>query len=250
MVLTKHVPSHLVIAEQRVLISYDGQPTTCYGCGETGHIYPTCPRRQRRTQLPPQHAPVTYAAVAATMPHLTGDRPNADTQRESNSGIERDMGNNGNSMDPVPTEPGYGTFPMDSTTRTEEGDPPSPPCTRAFNGSPNPSQLEVTDPPKEMDDVCQQTAGAVEGPLPGKGDDTQSQQTLCHPLSPNQPSVRDDDMTDDMEASTPQQDILKPEDPLANPKRPKKMRYDKSPHPPQERTRSMTRRVARKDGKG
>ena len=34
MVLTKHVPSHLIIAEQRVLISYDGQPTTCYGCGK------------------------------------------------------------------------------------------------------------------------------------------------------------------------------------------------------------------------
>jgi len=37
-VLTQHVPSHLVIAEQRVLISYDGQPTICYVCGDTVHI--------------------------------------------------------------------------------------------------------------------------------------------------------------------------------------------------------------------
>jgi hypothetical protein len=101
-----------------------------------------------------------------------------------------------------------------------------------------------------MEDVCQQKAGAVEGSLPVKGHDTQSQKTLCHPLSPNQPIVRDDDMTDEVEASTPQHDILKPEDPLANPKRPKKMRYDKSFHPPQERTHSMTRRVAHKEGKG
>ena len=36
MMLTQHVTSHLVIAGQRVLISYDGQPITFYGCGDTG----------------------------------------------------------------------------------------------------------------------------------------------------------------------------------------------------------------------
>jgi len=32
--LTKHIPSHVMIAGPRVLVSYEGQPTTCYGCGE------------------------------------------------------------------------------------------------------------------------------------------------------------------------------------------------------------------------
>jgi len=75
MMLTKHVPSHIVIAGQRVLISFDGQPTTCYGFGDTGHLYPTCPRRQRRVHLPPPTTPVTYATVAATMPQFSGDQP-------------------------------------------------------------------------------------------------------------------------------------------------------------------------------
>ena len=91
MVLTQHIPSHLVIAEQRLLISYDGQPTTCHGCGEPGHLYPTCPRRQRRTQLPPSHAPVKYAALAATMSHLTGDQPGANIQGQSTSGLDREV---------------------------------------------------------------------------------------------------------------------------------------------------------------
>jgi hypothetical protein len=32
--LKKHFPSHMIIAGTRVLISYEGQPTTCYGCNE------------------------------------------------------------------------------------------------------------------------------------------------------------------------------------------------------------------------
>ena len=123
MVLTKHVPSHLVIAEQRVLISYDGQPTTCYGCGETGHIYPTCPRRQRRTQLPPPHAPVTYAAVTATMSHLTGEQPGTNIQGQSTPGLDREVESNDHIMDPPPSDPERCNSPMDSTQGTVLGDP-------------------------------------------------------------------------------------------------------------------------------
>jgi hypothetical protein len=39
MQMRRHLPSHLTIAEQRVLITYEGQPTTSYGCGEVGHMY-------------------------------------------------------------------------------------------------------------------------------------------------------------------------------------------------------------------
>ena len=44
--LTRHLPSHLTIAGRRVLISYEGQPATYYGCGEVGHFYQACPERQ------------------------------------------------------------------------------------------------------------------------------------------------------------------------------------------------------------
>jgi hypothetical protein len=35
--LKNYVPSHLMITGHRVLISYDGQPSTCYNCKEQGH---------------------------------------------------------------------------------------------------------------------------------------------------------------------------------------------------------------------
>jgi hypothetical protein len=49
-ILNKHVPSHLTVAGYRVLLSYEGQPATCYGCGEVGHVYQGCPVRQKSSQ--------------------------------------------------------------------------------------------------------------------------------------------------------------------------------------------------------
>jgi len=48
MKLKKHLPSHINIAGHRILASYDGQPVTCYGCGDIGHMYQVCPKRRER----------------------------------------------------------------------------------------------------------------------------------------------------------------------------------------------------------
>jgi hypothetical protein len=63
--LTKHVPSHIYVEGYRVLASYDRQPTTCYGCGEVGHLYPTCPTRHTHKLGTTDALRNTYAAVVA-----------------------------------------------------------------------------------------------------------------------------------------------------------------------------------------
>jgi hypothetical protein len=63
MSLKTHVPSHLVIAGTRVLVSYEGQPVTCYNCNATGHQYMDCPHR--RSQAP--HTPAPRATSWADM---------------------------------------------------------------------------------------------------------------------------------------------------------------------------------------
>jgi hypothetical protein len=99
MMLTKHVPSHLVIAGQRVLISYDGQPNTCYGCGDTGHLYPTCPRRQRRAPLPSPTTPVAYATIAAIMPQSSGDQLGDNIHGDTSHLLEHVVESNDQNMD-------------------------------------------------------------------------------------------------------------------------------------------------------
>jgi hypothetical protein len=45
--LKHHIPSVMNMDGTRVLLTYDGQPLTCYGCGEVGHQYQACPHRRR-----------------------------------------------------------------------------------------------------------------------------------------------------------------------------------------------------------
>jgi len=45
--LKLHLPSHMIMAGHRVLVSYDGHPSTCYECNEPGHQYQECPNRKR-----------------------------------------------------------------------------------------------------------------------------------------------------------------------------------------------------------
>jgi hypothetical protein len=47
------------------LISYEGQPSTYYGCKETGHVYQDCPRRRRTRVETIINNTTSWAKVAA-----------------------------------------------------------------------------------------------------------------------------------------------------------------------------------------
>ena len=70
-VLTKHIPPNLTIAGHKVILTYDGQPQFCYGCGEEGHVAATCPKRQTPAEGRLRPRPTSYAMVLArTEPHV------------------------------------------------------------------------------------------------------------------------------------------------------------------------------------
>ena len=63
--LTKHIPSHITMAGNRVLVSYEGQPMTFYGCKRTGHLYQACPMRWRTERKATAKQATSWVDVAA-----------------------------------------------------------------------------------------------------------------------------------------------------------------------------------------
>ena len=83
MKLAKHLHSHVVTTGDRVVLSYEGQPVSCYACGRTCHMQQTCPHRRREEQpsLPATDNP--WAKVAATGKPI--QRNSEEVKEETNS---------------------------------------------------------------------------------------------------------------------------------------------------------------------
>jgi len=73
MCLSRHVPSHLTVAGQRVLLSYEGKLATCYGCGEAGHMYQQCSARQKPVTVRTTSTNATNASIATAIAATTED---------------------------------------------------------------------------------------------------------------------------------------------------------------------------------
>jgi hypothetical protein len=61
--LREHIPSYVTIANKRVLVSYDGQPLTCYGCNNTGHQFQECPTRKQKVPRTMKPTPTTWTEI-------------------------------------------------------------------------------------------------------------------------------------------------------------------------------------------
>jgi len=55
----------MTIAGNTVLVFYEGEPSTCYGCGEAGHLYLVCPRRRKVAPAESMEPTTSWADIAA-----------------------------------------------------------------------------------------------------------------------------------------------------------------------------------------
>jgi len=56
----------MMMAGHRGLVSYEGQPTICYGCGETGHFKQVCPKRRRVGVATTEEPTLSWADIAVS----------------------------------------------------------------------------------------------------------------------------------------------------------------------------------------
>ena len=89
--LKKHLPSHMIIAGTRAVISYEGQPPTCFGRNEQGHINQDCPRRRQiETKQDDIHKP-TWANIVTQRPMCQQTETMRDTVPSHQNHNEVDM---------------------------------------------------------------------------------------------------------------------------------------------------------------
>jgi hypothetical protein len=82
--LSQHIPSHILIAGYRILFSYEGQSSTCYGCNKIGHVYQECPRRRNTRMNTNANNTTSWAKVAERESRTTAEGGDMD------EGAERD----------------------------------------------------------------------------------------------------------------------------------------------------------------
>jgi hypothetical protein len=84
--LDKHLQSYLIIAGDRAIVSYEGQPVSCYACGGTGHIRQTCPQRHSDEHVVPPTSDNMWDKVAATGKHIQANVPGENRETISQEG--------------------------------------------------------------------------------------------------------------------------------------------------------------------
>ena len=117
-ILRRHVLSHLTVAAHNLLLSYEAQVATCYGCGEAVHIYQGCPARQKSRTVKLNAANATYASIVTA---------NVAPAEDPVQNITTKIGNNFNKGSDVYTTPDLGVSSKDTDTNIAEAvAPPHP----------------------------------------------------------------------------------------------------------------------------
>ena len=88
--LKQQIPSHLSIAGNATIITYDGQSPTFFKCNETGHQQIDCPRRNRLTLPANDRRSVSWADMVVNTsrsetPDMSACRSNGEDGKEGES---------------------------------------------------------------------------------------------------------------------------------------------------------------------
>jgi len=249
--LTKHIPSHLTVAENRLLLSYAGLPATCYVCGETGHMLQTCPKRKHRETATARIQGVSYAAIAAQNGPLR-EQPKTNEGRSARPIAEDDTTEH-MTLKLTHAETGNDDHIMEEDkdlTPTVMHDKPyiqeqidvgttHPQYTRPGN--------EVVEPAVDSDTTTTMQVGEDQhGP-----DNDRARLGQCERTEETAIGSEIDNVSKEALDTTllPQNDGEKQDDATLIPKRKKKMRLERRGDQQNERSRSATRRTTLKLGK-
>jgi hypothetical protein len=94
--LRGHIPSYISIGNTKVMMSYEGQPVTCYGCNSVGHQFIDCPQRKYSGQRTQPTGTITRSDVVQQNTHASREEPanGINTQGNVATGSDREETDN------------------------------------------------------------------------------------------------------------------------------------------------------------
>jgi hypothetical protein len=244
--LRDHIPSYVNVANNKVLLSYEGQPLTCYGCGNTGHQYQECPTRKNRqqttghqfqdcptrsvrTQQPLNQATTSWAEIVQSR------KDPSPTDGDDNNTHQTENGHRNNKAETsyTPIEGKY--------TETQETERPYKPQQTPMGGE-KPALMEierVTEKPTQMEDNeyqekenCEDREAMEEDvsetritQFTTKGEHNTNQETTT--TREEEPSQREAQVRDGTSPTTTSDDDIVTPKPLTGNKRMKKQKVTK-----------------------
>ena len=244
-VMSKHAPSNLTVAGNRVILSYEGQPLTCYGCGNEGHIFSACPTRKGPVEARKLPRPASYATVLARSDpdeeiNMT-DHIHTKTQKTLKTHTT-DMRDG-----PHPSTSRDGPSEIENTV-PQRKEPVTPPNAAFQPADPPPPEKETNTESAEHDLMETETLQAAP---PETQDGAQQKQDIPKEQKREIPQTKtidtekdgdegDKDLTVDAQPME-EEATFKPEK-ETSPKRNKKMKMDRQATQVHDRSRSATRR--------
>lgn len=253
MKLTKHIPSNLMMAGHRVLITYDGQPITCYGCGAEDHFYIDCPNRSKQTRSDMTRKRKTWATVAATGAHGGDSEPEAGTPgNHENNTPDDTQTEEGQHRQTLPATQKQ-TYKTDNTTAGEENGAQATDLLNTVNGAEGHSSqpMDVTEGCQSLEQT-QNTQPDMQ-PKPKTGEDrvmggehtviANRRQVLSKEKSDQQESIS---WAEEVENSTEIEELSE-QTQVGSPKRTKKLKVEKGETKPPDRGRSRSRHTGKRN---
>ena len=252
MKLTKHIPSNMMMAGHRVLITYEGQPITCFGCGAEDHFYIDCPNRSKRTGRDAENKRRTWATIAA------GGVDEADTESDAGSQGDRTNNTQGDAqIDEEQRSQTPQTTPKQtySTNKMDEGEGTSKPETMTTHTQHTaeghtPQPMDTTDGSQTTDQRQMIQTGKMTIPQTGgeraircvDTNDASGRQEQIQGKDHQEPSSWAEEVENSTEVEkVPEQTHDR------SPKRTKKLKVDKGETKPPDRGRSRSRNAGKRN---
>jgi len=234
-----------MIQGHRALITYEGQPMTCFRCNEQGHQQHECPRKQTPVNYQTNHKTVTWANIVKSVNTEVVPTTNSPTSGNSTPSVTETI--RGTAQETLPHD--KGGHPKQQKPPFQDEKPhqcSSEPETMTHDTETVRTEITIREDDKQKSETQALPATCSSAMKWIDLIQTEKEQERTddkHWKKREQSKLTNDTNNDDIEVDENMEEAARyQQTQTVSPKRPKKIKVDRDPKRSRERTRSQSRK--------